>query len=269
MIDSAHRESDSPYIARVWRGSASGTGTMTSIAASTWSLVFRRDGGRTQVTLRGPESAARTVRYEGAWESIGIDFAHGSFLPRLPVARLRGGVIGVPEVVGRRFRLRGEWFEIPEPDTAELLVDRLVRSGVLVRDPLVDQVVCGEPAPVGSRSVQRRVIAASGQSKGAIQRTERARLAAALLGAGVPPLEVVHRAGYYDQPHLARSLRRFIGRTATELRECSKRDLPLLYAITPEPRPDERRAELAAVLGAPLPADRGDRRPAGSGSPPA
>jgi hypothetical protein len=39
-----------------------------------------------------------------------------------------------------------------------------------------------------------------------------------LLAEGVAPLDVVNQLGFYDQPHLAKALQRFIGRTATELR---------------------------------------------------
>ena len=43
-------------------------------------------------------------------------------------------------------------------------------------------------------------------------------------------LDVVHQLGYDDQPHLARSLTRFIGRTATQLRTQSiPEPLSLLY----------------------------------------
>jgi hypothetical protein len=35
----------------------------------------------------------------------------------------------------------------------------------------------------------------------------------------VPTGHVVARLGYYDEPHLSRALRRFVGRTATQLRE--------------------------------------------------
>jgi AraC-like DNA-binding protein len=46
----------------------------------------------------------------------------------------------------------------------------------------------------------------------------------------VPALDVVHRLGYYDQPHLARALQRFIGRTATQLQNPAQADpLSLLY----------------------------------------
>jgi hypothetical protein len=41
---------------------------------------------------------------------------------------------------------------------------------------------------------------------------------------------VAYRLGYFDQPHLARSLARYIGRTATQLRDRDPAEpLSLLY----------------------------------------
>ncbi|MFF5262019.1 helix-turn-helix domain-containing protein [Actinomadura viridis] len=113
-------------------------------------------------------------------------------------------------------------------------MEKLVRAGVLVRDPLVGEVVWGGAARVGARTVQRRVAAATGLTQGAIRQIERAREAAVLLGAGVPALDVVHRLGYYDQPHLARSLQRFIGRTASQLRRPDPTADPLSLLYKPE-----------------------------------
>jgi methylphosphotriester-DNA--protein-cysteine methyltransferase len=108
-----------------------------------------------------------------------------------------------------------------------------VREGVVVRDPLVDEVLSGGTPEIGTRSVQRRVVTATGLTQGGIRQIERARQAAILLGEGVAPLDVVNALGYYDQPHLARSLQRFIGRTATELRrqDAAGQPLSLLYKI--------------------------------------
>lgn len=216
-IESTDRSSDSPYVARVWRGRASGVQTMTSVATSTWELVFWNDGVP-RAAVRGPETAASTVEVAGDSESFGITLAHGTSMPHLPVADLVDDERESRHVTERTFTLGGETWEIPDPDDAELLVQRLVRAGLLVRDPMVGDVVWGGIARVGSRSVQRRVVAATGLTQGAIRQIERAREAAVLVRQGATPLDVVHRLGYYDQPHLARSLQRFIGRTTTQLR---------------------------------------------------
>jgi hypothetical protein len=234
LIESDHRGSDSPYVARVWRGRASGTGSLTSVATSNWELVFWEDEGVPHAAVRGPETSATTAELTGESESLGITFAHGTSMPHLPVARLVDAEAESPHAVGRRFVLRGEEWEIPGFDSAEDLVQKLVRAGVVTRDPLVDEVVWGGIAKVGSRSVQRRVACATGLTQGAIRQIDRARHAAVLLAEDVPSLEVVNRLGYYDQPHLARSLQRFIGRTATRLRRCDDTDEPLSLLYKPE-----------------------------------
>jgi len=230
-IESDHRGSDSPYVERVWRGRTSGVETMTSIATSTWELVFWEDRGVIHAAVRGPETRASIAEITGDSESLGITFAHGTSMSHLPLARLVDSEIESPHVTGTTFILRGEEWEIPHIDNAEQFVDKLVRAGVLVRDPLVAEVVWGGIAMVGSRSLQRRVAAATGLTQGAIRQIERARQAAVLLGEGTAPIDVVHRLGYYDQSHLAKALKRFIGRTATQLRRRNDADDPmsLLY----------------------------------------
>jgi AraC-like DNA-binding protein len=65
--------------------------------------------------------------------------------------------------------------------------------------------------------VERRVARATGLTRGAIRQIRRADEAVALLGRGVAPHEVARRAGYADQPHLTRSLKRFVGATPAQL----------------------------------------------------
>ncbi|RCK71217.1 AraC family transcriptional regulator [Desertihabitans brevis] len=237
-IESEHRGSDSPYVARVWRGRTTGAGVMTSIATSTSELVFWEDHGVVHAAVRGPETVPTSVPIEAGSDSFGITFAHGASLSHLSAAALVDSGAAAEHVAGRRFVLAGEEWEIPGFDDAEQLVQKLVRSGVLTRDPLVDDVVWGGAARVGTRSVQRRVAASTGLTVGAIRQIERARGAAALLREGVQIPEVVHRLGFYDQAHLARALQRFIGRTATQLRRGGAEDvLSLLYKTDQQARP--------------------------------
>ena len=232
-LDNEDRPSDSPYVHRVWRSRASGVARMTSIATAHWELVFWTDQGQTHAAVRGPETTASTADVPDGSESFGITFAHGTAMPHLPPARLVDADLESPHATATTFRLRGEEWLVPGFDSAEQFVARLVRDGVIVRDPLVDDVVAGGLPELGTRSVQRRIAAATGLTQGGIRQIERARQAAVLLGTGAAPLDEVNRLGYYDQPHLARSLARFIGRTATELRrpDPAEQPLSLLYKV--------------------------------------
>jgi AraC-like DNA-binding protein len=229
-LESDDRPSDSLYIARVWRGRSSGVERMTSVATSNWELVVWQQHGRVHVGVRGPETVASVADVPDESESFGITFSHGTSMPHLPAARLVDAHLDSPHVTAKAFVCRGDEWALPDFENAEQFVTRLVREGVLVRDPLVDDVVAGERPRIGARTVQRRVAAATGLTQGAIRQIERARQAAILLGEGAAPLDVVHRLGYYDQPHLSRSLTRFIGRTATQLqRRDPAEPLSLLY----------------------------------------
>ncbi len=230
MLETEHRPSDSPYVARVWRGRSAGVERMTSVATSHWEFVVWTHRGRVHAAVRGPETVATVADVPDGSESFGISFTHGTSLPHVAMARLVDAQLDSPHVTSRAVVFGDEERPLPTFDTAEQFVRRLVADGALVRDPVVADAVAGGTPRLGSRSVQRRVAAATGLTLGAIRQIERARQAAILLQEGAAPLDVVHRLGYYDQPHLARALKRFVGRTATQLRRRTITEpLSLLY----------------------------------------
>lgn len=236
------RPSDSPYVERVYQvseGTAAVPDRMVSVANSNWELIAWTADGVTGVAVRGPETRPTTVPMGGRMDgALGVIFRHGAFLRNLPVPGLVDGSVTSPHATARTFVLEGDEWEIPGYANAEVFVDRLVRAGLLVRDPLVADVLAGDtPLLVTPRSVQRRVAAATGLTQGTVRQIERARRAAMLLVEGVPAAEVVHRVGYHDQPHLARSLNRFVGRKATQLQRPSGDEmLSLLYKTDAEVR---------------------------------
>ena len=92
-----------------------------------------------------------------------------------------------------------------------------MRDGLLVRDPVVAGAVQGGLPDVSERSVQRRFVQVTGLTRSTVRQIDRARHAMALLQRGVPILDVVHEAGYYDQPHLTRALKRWLGQTPARI----------------------------------------------------
>ncbi|TYB47331.1 helix-turn-helix domain-containing protein [Nonomuraea sp. PA05] len=225
------RPSDSPYVQRVWRSRSDDVGRMTSVASATWDLVFWEHGGRVSAAVQGPETKASPAPVPEYATFFGISFAVGTSMPHFPMERLVDGNLEIPDATRRSFHLKGSAWRLPGYDDAEAFVRRLVREEILVLDPVVAAVLGGRPAGVSERTVQRRFVAATGLTQGAVQRIGRARQAVALIRDGVPAHDVIHRLGYFDQPHLSRSLVRYVGRTATRLADPAPAEpLSLLYS---------------------------------------
>ena len=213
------RASDSPWVDAVWTCTSDQVTAMTSVAAVRWGLVFWHQAGHPYAAVTGPETRTSTAPVPEGATFTGIEFAVGTALRAVPTPALVNGGIALPDTTRRTFRLDGTRWETPTPDDAEALVAGLVRAGIVVRDPLPAEVLQGHRPPVSPRTVERRFRTATGLTQGAIRQIERARTAAQLLAAGTPAPDVVTKLAFFDEPHLARALRRYVGRTARELRK--------------------------------------------------
>ncbi|MDG9674414.1 helix-turn-helix domain-containing protein [Micromonospora sp. DH14] len=213
------RGSDSPWVDTVWTCTSEQVTAMTSVAGVRWGLVFWRQAGRSYASITGPETRTGTAPVPEGATFTGIEFAVGASLRAVPTPTLVDGGIELPDTTRRTFRLDGARWETPGPDDAEALVDSLVRAGTVVRDPLVADLLRGHRPAVSDRTVERRFRAATGLTRGAVRQIERARTAAELLAGGDPAADVVAKLDYFDEPHLARALRCYVGRTVRQLRE--------------------------------------------------
>ncbi|MEJ0086387.1 MAG: helix-turn-helix domain-containing protein [Pseudomonadota bacterium] len=225
----AERTSDSPFIERVWTCHSESGGKFLAVASSHWELVVTRLAGATTVTIHGPETQPREVYCPPDGEWFAIRFKAGAFMPELPVWRLlNGNDVSLPPAFRKRFRLAGDAWEIPGFDNADVFVNRLVRRGLLARDAAVSAALAGDRTALNIRSAQRHFLNATGMSHAAHRQIERARRATQLLRAGASPGEVAHDAGYFDQAHLTRSLRKLIGLTPARIAR-GERQLSYLY----------------------------------------
>jgi hypothetical protein len=228
-----HRESASPCVERVWRSRSLAPEGMISIARAEWDLVFWETPDGIGAGVRGPETIATKAPVPEHAEFLGIRFTLGTLLSDRPASMLVDRFFDLPRTASRRFVVDGLRLRMPEYDNAEDLVDRLVRAGRITHAPLERAT-----GAVTTRTQERRFAAATGMTRGAVRQITRAQHAATQLQAGTSPLAVVHDLGYFDQPHLARSLRRFVGATATELASgATSRPLSLLYKTEPGSEP--------------------------------
>jgi len=164
---------------------------------------------------------------EGEW--LGIRFKLGTLMPQLPAGGLRDRRdITLAEATSRSFWLNGSAWEYPDFDNAETFVNRLVHDGLIAFDLSVKAALQGQRQEISMRSTQRRFLQTTGLTHSTIRQIERARYATNLLKQRVSIPETVYRAGYYDQAHLTRSLKRFIGQTPLEIVRAD-RQLSYLY----------------------------------------
>jgi len=228
-IEFDDRPSESPLIDRVWRCRSDAVDQMTSIATAHWTLVVWRDRGDWRVAVQGPETAAAAAPVPPETEFVGIRLALGTAIEQIPTERLvDAGAEFAPASRGS-MRILGNTLPLLTFDDAEALAERLLRDGVIVRDTMVSDVLRGWSPDVTTRTIRRHFVSATGLTPGSIRQIERAREAAMLIRTGAPIADVANDLGYYDQPHLSRSLNRFIGHTAMELRNGTSGQLSVLY----------------------------------------
>jgi len=218
-LRSTTRRSDSPWVDAVWTCTSDRIEEMTSVATARWGLVFWEREGQAHAGVTGPETAASPAPVPAEATFVGIHFAIGTVLRGLPGSSLVDGGVDLVDTTHRYFRLAGSRWPTPGADDAEALVERLVRDGAVARDPVVGEVLRGGRPPLSERTLERRFRAATGLTRGTVRQIERARPAAELLAAGEPGGEVVAKLDYFDEPHLARALRTYVGRTAGQLRD--------------------------------------------------
>jgi hypothetical protein len=231
------RLSDSPFVERIWRTQSERTGDFLSVAASQWEMVVSKYRGETTVTVRGPETKATPLRVTlVGGEFFGIIFNHGTVLRSLPARDLVDRDVDLPDASGKSFWLNGSAWEFPNYENVDTFVGRLVREDLLDCDRIVESVLRGEPQELSPRSVQRRVLQATGLTQSSIRQIERARHATMLLQQGISILDTVERAGYSDQAHLTRALKYLIGKTPSQIINKSEPEqMSLLFKTEPSP----------------------------------
>jgi AraC-like DNA-binding protein len=212
------RPTDSPLVDMVWYSRTEGSGTFISTAETRSEIVFAKMESETFVTIRGPETVATVADWTTDTEFFGIAFKLGTFMPHLPPRKLMNRKDLILPVAGdKSFWLKGSAWEFPNYENVETFVEWLIRDGLLVHDPVVDAVLQDQQPDMSLRTVQRRFVQATGLTYKDIQQIERAKQATTLLEQGASILDTVYETGYFDQPHLTKSLKRYQGKTPAEI----------------------------------------------------
>jgi AraC-like DNA-binding protein len=235
LLNFEDRESDSPLVEKIWRSHSDRAGRFLSVAASNVEMAVTRHRGKIFLTVRGPETSVTPADCPAEGEWVGIRFKLGTFLPLFLPGTLRDRQdVTLPAAASGSFWLNGSAWAFPDFENADTFVDRLVRKGLLTHDYAIDDALQRRREGLSTRTTQRRFLQATGITHAAVRQIQRARYATTRLRQGASILDTVYDAGYFDQPHLTRSLRRLIGQTPAEVMRADEQ-LSFLYKTSPLP----------------------------------
>jgi hypothetical protein len=214
---SEERASDSPFVESITRGWTIAQGSTIRPAESHWHMVLIRVNGQALPLVVGPLPTSGMATWGEGAEILWIKFKLGTFIPHLPAKSLLDKETLLPDASSKSFWLHGTSWEIPSFENVDTFVNRLVKDEVLVQDPLVSTALQGHPQQVAPRTLRHRFLQVTGLPQNHIHQIERAQQAAALLRHGKSILDTVYELGYYDQPHLTKSLKQWVGHTPAQI----------------------------------------------------
>jgi hypothetical protein len=216
------RHSSNPYIDRVWHSQNMSDGVYLATPDGSWDLILgvNRDGGYTML-LTGQATEPAYIPYEAGTSSVVISFAAGAYLPYLAGRTLLNSGETLP-VTGGHFHLTGHRFPLPTYNNAEVIVEEMVRVGVLKNDEIVEGILRGKPKAASKRAVQRHFKGTTGVAHKTLLRIHQAQHAVRLLQQGKSPAEAAADAGYADQPHLAKSLKSIMHKKSSDVDDVHK-----------------------------------------------
>jgi AraC-like DNA-binding protein len=218
------RLSDAPCVELITHGRTTGAGRTIRPAECQWHLVLVKYEGKSQAIVTGPLRTSGVVSWTEGAEILWIKFKLGTFIPHLPPRKLLDVETPLPEAASNSFWLKGSAWQFPNYENADTFVERLVRANVLVQDKVVSAALQDQLPEMSSRTVRHRFLQTTGLTQNHIRQYERAQQAARLLQQGVSILDTVFELGYFDQPHLTRSLKQFIGHTPAQLARLNNPD---------------------------------------------
>jgi hypothetical protein len=211
------RVSDSPFVDSIWRMKSETSGSDIISADVCWDMMVIKQHGQTTLSVWGATTKAKSVAYAEDAECLGIRFKLGTFMPELPADGLLNASRMLPQAIDNSFWLNSSAWEYPTYENVETFLNRLVQSGLLGRDAVVEAALQGRPQDMSLRSVQRRFLRITGLTQRYIRSIERAQQAKSLLESGLTILDAVYEAGYADQQHMTTSLKLLQGQTPAQI----------------------------------------------------
>jgi hypothetical protein len=217
------RHSKHPFIDRVWYTRNITDGVYSATPDRSWDLIMGIDEhGNRHVMVAGQATKTALVPYKAGTIGIVISLTAGAYMPHAPGDTLLDSVEILDNVDDKHFRLAGHDFIFPTFDNAEDLVEEMVQLGIIKGDEVVMKALNGNPKALSSRAMQRHFVHTTGTTHKQLQQIERAQEAVKLLKQGKKPIDAAVDAGYTDQPHLSKSLKRIMNTKPSDVDDIHK-----------------------------------------------
>lgn len=217
------RKSTNPYIDTIWKSQNLTDGVYLATPDGSWDLIVGIDqAGAKSMMIAGQATKPQKIPYLAGTKSVVISFAPGAYMPQYPAEALLDGAEMLPNFDADHFMLAGHTFKFPTFEDAEDLVGELVKLKILKNDSVVDGELRGTPKAMSDRGKQRHFAQTTGLTKKYLGQIKQAQRAVMLLQQGKKPVEAAVEAGYTDQPHLAKSLRKIMGSKPSDVNDIHK-----------------------------------------------
>ena len=217
------RPSDSSYIDKVWASQNITDGVYLATQDCSWDIIaYSLPDGTRGVMLTGQATEPADVPYTAGTSSVVVSFAAGAYLPAYPGKKMLGLFEHLPCPDNDHFILAGTQFRIPTFETAEALVDDMVAASVLKMDDVVASILSGDHKALSDRAIQRHFLEVTGLTRKSLEQIRRAQEAVRQLQSGKKPVDVAADAGFTDQAHLAKSLKKIMRRKPSSVDEIHK-----------------------------------------------
>lgn len=210
------KQINSLFIDKIWHTLTTSDGVYMADLDGNWDIIITKGTEFVAVSVNGIGTKAAEVPYVAGIESIGIALKPGVFLRDHKGKDIVNSQHILNEGNISYVRISGQKFKIPDFETAEAFVQQLEDSRLLLTDLIVSNFSYKKGA-TSSRTLRRHVANTTGLSPHFFDQIQRAQYATDLLKKGIPIAKASSEAGYTDQAHMTKSLKRIIGRTPTQI----------------------------------------------------
>ena len=211
------KQVDSLFIDKIWHTYTTSDGVYTANLDGNWDIIITKSPQFLSVVVNGIGKVAVKVPYVAGIESIGIALKPGVFLRDHKGKDIVDSQRTLAEGKIDYVEIDGKQFAIPDFESAEMFVKELADSGILLVDQIVSAFSEQKSNLSSERTLRRHVSSTTGLTPHFLNQIQKAKFANNLLRKGVPIAQVALEAGYSDQAHMTKSVKKIMGRTPAQI----------------------------------------------------